>query len=78
VKVPHDPEGYSIELQTRVVHTRHPSHLTPEGVTLARTRSSVGLMVLAGERGVPCGPCYPVQPKAPQVGKVGQKRRVEA
>ena len=77
-RIPHDPNGYSVNLSAGTVHTRHPGdHAGP----VQRTRTLAGVeSLLDGRKGKVCRTCYANRPtvnvSAPQNGQV--RRNAEA
>jgi hypothetical protein len=76
--IPHDRNGYSIEVEKAVVHTRYPRH----GDVRPRVRSLDGIRTyLGGREAQPCDLCYPPPATpapvtvAPQLPKRGRATR---
>jgi hypothetical protein len=64
--IPHDRRGYSIDLRTRTVHTRYPTH----GEVRPRVRDMRAVRAyLQGDDGRPCEACWPAPPVEPRTAR---------
>jgi len=64
MSIPIDPQGYSVNVETGVIHTRYATHALG-----TRTRTAKGVMTLLdGKKGQACKVCYP-SPQYPPTPK---------
>lgn len=69
--LPHDPEGYSMAPDSRVIHTRYAKHVP--GLRKARTLEAVYHLIGEYAEPVPCDTCYPA-PEQPKPKSTSRKR----
>lgn len=72
--IPHDREGYAVEVDTGRVHTRYARHV--QGAS--RTRVIRGVYALLdGREPVPCDECYPAPVKPSKTTRPATAGRIE-